>query len=47
MVEKSFDKVLRQALLDADWREWQVLWEAAEKPEFSSDYRRWRLRRFK
>lgn len=44
MAEKSFDALLRQALLDANWREWQPLWEGAEEPEFSSDYRRWRLR---
>ena len=44
MAEKSFDEVLRQALLDANWRQWQPLWEGAEEPEFSPDYRRWRLR---
>lgn len=44
MAEKSFDEVLRQALLDANWRQWQPLWEGAEEPAFSPDYRRWRMR---
>lgn len=44
MAEKSFDEVLRQALLDANWRQWQPLWEGAEEPAFSPAYRRWRMR---
>lgn len=44
MAEKPFDTLLRQALLDANWREWLPLWEGAKEPAFSPDYRRWRMR---
>ena len=44
MAEKSFDALLRQALLEANWQEWQPLWETAAEPDFSPAYRRWRLR---
>ena len=44
MAEKSFDPLLRQALLDASYLEYQSLWEAAEDPAFSPRYLRWRLR---
>ena len=44
MAENTFDALLRQALVEANWREWQPLWETAAEPDFSSGYRRWRLR---
>ncbi len=44
MDEKSFDALLHQALLEANWREWQPLWETAAEPVFSPAYRRWRTR---
>lgn len=44
MAEKSFDAMLRQALLEANWREWQPLWETAAELVFSPAYRRWRTR---
>lgn len=43
MAEKSFDALLRQALLEANWREYQSLWETAQDPDLSPDYRRWRM----
>ena len=44
MREQSFDALLRDALLEAGWRECAPVWEAAEEPDFSLDYRRWRTR---
>ena len=44
MAEKSFDAMLRQALLEANWREYYSAWEEAEAPPFSPTYRRWRTR---
>ena len=44
MAEKSFDAMLRQALLEANWREYYSAWEEAEDPPFSPAYRRWRTR---
>lgn len=44
MAENTFDALLRQALVEANWQEWQPLWETAAEPDFSSGYRRWRLR---
>lgn len=44
MAEKSFDAMLRQALLEANWREYHSAWEKAEDPPFSPTYRRWRTR---
>lgn len=44
MAEKSFDALLRQALLEANWREYHSAWEEAEDPAFSPAYLRWRTR---
>ena len=44
MAEKSFDALVRQALLDAAWQEYGAAWEAAEEPDFSPEYLRWRTR---
>lgn len=44
MAEKSFDTLLRQALLEANWREYQFLWEDPEDPDLSPRYLRWRAR---
>lgn len=44
MAENTFDALLRQALAEANWREWQPLWETEAEPDFSSGYQRWRLR---
>lgn len=44
MAEKSFDALLRQALLEANWREYRSAWEEAEDPAFSPAYLRWRTR---
>ena len=44
MREQSFDALLRDALLEAGWRECAPVWEAAEEPNFSPNYRRWRTR---
>ena len=43
MAEKSFDALLRQALLDAAWQELTPAWET-ESPTFSPAYLRWRTR---
>lgn len=40
----SFDALLRQALLEANWRECRELWEDEEEPVFSPAYLRWRTR---
>lgn len=44
MAERSFDPMLRDALLEATWREYTSAWEGAEEPSFSSNYLRWRAR---
>lgn len=44
MAEKSFDALLRQALLEADWQEYEAVWNTAEEPDFSPAYLRWRTR---
>lgn len=43
MAEKSFDTLLRQALLDAAWQELTLAWET-ESPTFSPAYLHWRTR---
>lgn len=44
MGEKPFDTLLSQALLEANWREYQGVWEQAEDPALSPGYLRWRAR---
>ena len=43
MAEKSFDALLRQALLEAAWQELTPALET-EPPAFSPTYLRWRTR---
>lgn len=44
MAERPFDSLLRDALMEANWREYASVWEDADAPSFSSDYLRWRTR---
>ena len=44
MAERPFDSLLRDALMEANWREYASVWECADTSSFSSDYLRWRTR---
>lgn len=44
MAEPSFDALLQNALLEANWKEYRTLWETAEPPEYSPNHLRWRQR---